>query len=48
MMNDPNDQSSLERANTALIRYPRFRELHKDIRQCRQMSNIAGEPQCMV
>jgi hypothetical protein len=40
-------KSLLERANTALIRYPRFRELHHHIRQCQQMSKMAGEPQCM-
>jgi len=39
--------SLLERANTALIRYPRFKELHYHIRQCQQMSKTAGEPQCM-
>ena len=39
--------SLLERANTALIRYPRFKELHHHIRQCQQMSKTAGEPQCM-
>lgn len=39
--------SVLLRANTALIRYPRFRELHEEIRQCQELSKIAGEPQCM-
>jgi hypothetical protein len=38
----------LTRAHTALIRYPRFNELHEDIQMCQQMSSIAGEPQCMV
>jgi hypothetical protein len=44
-----NDEPSslLERANTALIRYPRFKELHQHIRQCQHMSQTAGEPQCM-
>lgn len=37
----------LRRANTALIRYPRFRELHREIRRCQDLSKIAGEPQCM-
>jgi len=41
-------KSLLERANTALIRYPRFKELHHHIRYCQQMSKIAGEPQCMT
>lgn len=39
--------SLLDRANTALIRHPRFKELHHHIRQCQQMSKTAGEPQCM-
>jgi hypothetical protein len=38
----------VERANTALIRYPRFTKLHNAIQLCQNMSNIAGEPQCMV
>jgi len=39
---------SLVKAHAALIRYPRFNELHEDIRMCQEMSRIAGEPQCMV
>jgi hypothetical protein len=39
---------SLIKANAALVRYPRFNELHEDIRLCQEMSKIAGEPQCMV
>jgi hypothetical protein len=39
---------SLIKANTTLVRYPRFNELHEDIRLCQEMSKIAGEPQCMV
>jgi energy-coupling factor transporter ATP-binding protein EcfA2 len=39
--------TSLERANAALIQYPRFRELHEEIRLCQRVSRIAGEPQCM-
>jgi hypothetical protein len=38
----------LTKANTALVRYPRFNELHEDIRLCQEMSRLAGEPQCMV
>lgn len=37
----------LLRANAALIRHPRFRELHREIRRCQDLSKIAGEPQCM-
>jgi hypothetical protein len=38
---------SLVRAGTALIEYPRFRELHKEILRCQQISKFSGEPQCM-
>ena len=41
----PNPAS--ERSNAALIHYPRFKELHEEIRLCQHMSKIAGEPQCM-
>lgn len=34
--------------NTALIRYPRFKELHRDIRECQEMSQLSDEPQCMA
>ena len=40
-------QVALERAEDTLIRYPRFRELHEDIKECQELSKIAGEPQCM-
>ena len=36
------------RANATLIRYPRFNELHEDIRMCQTLSQVAGEPQCMA
>lgn len=32
----------------ALIRYPRFKELHEEIRMCQALSRIAGEPHCMA
>ncbi len=38
----------LLKANTALVRYARFNELHQDIQLCQQMSTIAGEAQCMA
>gem|GEM_PF-394577 len=41
-------RSLLARANSALIKYPRFKELHKNIRRCQELSRIAGEAQCMV
>lgn len=40
-------QTLLERAEDTLIRYPRFRELHEDIKECQELSRIADEPQCM-
>ncbi len=45
-MNDET-RSLLAQANTALIRYPRFKALHNDIRECQEMSRLANEPQCM-
>jgi hypothetical protein len=41
------DMTSLERGRLALIHYPRFEELHREIQFCQRMSKIAGEPQCM-
>lgn len=38
----------LERANSALIRYPRFKELHRYIRECQELSRLSCEPQCMA
>ena len=36
------------RANAILIRYPRFNTLLGNIQLCRDMSQTAGEPQCMI
>lgn len=47
MLSNPTSES-LNRAHNVLIRYPRFNELHQDIRMCQEMSKVAGEPQCMV
>ena len=44
---DDKTRSLLAQANTALIRYPRFKALHSDIRECQEMSRLANEPQCM-
>jgi hypothetical protein len=41
------EQTTLERAEATLIRYPRFRELHEDIEECQELSKVADEPQCM-
>lgn len=38
----------LARANTLLIRYPRFNSLLASIQLCQDMSRTAGEPQCMI
>jgi hypothetical protein len=38
---------SLVRAGSALIEYPRFRELHQEILLCQRISRFMGEPQCM-
>ncbi len=45
---DDKTRSILAQANTALIRYPRFKALHSDIRECQEMSRLANEPQCMA
>jgi hypothetical protein len=44
---DKDTRILLTRANTALIRYPRFKELHHNIRECQEMSLLSDEPQCM-
>jgi len=44
---DDKTRSLLAQANTALIRYPRFKALHNDIHECQEMSRLANEPQCM-
>jgi hypothetical protein len=31
-----------------LIRYPRFKELHREIQRCQELTRTAGEPQCMA
>jgi hypothetical protein len=38
---------AVSRAKAALIEYPRFRELHREIQLCQRLSKLAGEPQCM-
>lgn len=38
---------SLMKAGTALIEYPRFKELHREILRCQRLSRLLGEPQCM-
>lgn len=40
-------QTALQQAHDTLIRYPRFRELHEDIRTCQVLSQYGGEPQCI-
>jgi len=45
-MNDAS-RSILTQASAALIRYPRFKALHTDIRECQELSRLTHEPQCM-
>ena len=45
-MND-DTYSLLTQASAALIRYPRFKALHTDIRECQELSRLTHEPQCM-
>lgn len=45
---DNDTAAALERVYTAMIRYPRFKELHRDIRECQEMTRLVGEPQCMA
>ena len=44
---DDDTQTWLTRANTALIRYPRFKALHQDMRECQALSRLANEPHCL-
>ena len=44
---DNDSRTRLDRLNAALIRYPRFKELHRDIREGQEMSRLSDEPQCM-
>ena len=37
----------LTQANTALIRYPRFKALHQDMRECQELSRLSNEPCCL-
>jgi energy-coupling factor transporter ATP-binding protein EcfA2 len=43
-----NPTTPIGRANTALIRYPRFTQLQRNIQLCCDLSKTAGEPQCMI
>ena len=46
-MNSENKMTLLDKAQTMLIRYPRFEELHQSIQECVAMSRQAGEPHCL-
>jgi len=37
---NPSAMSALERANSSLLRYPRFKQLHQVIRQCQSLSKL--------
>ncbi len=43
-----NVSAPLAPAHSALIRYPRFKELHEEIERCQQLSRLAGEPHCIA
>ena len=45
---DNSPRNLLMRTNTAMIRYPRFNQLHRDINECLEMSKLSDEPQCMA
>ena len=36
------------KANSLIIRYPRFVHIHRLIQRCQEQSKIAGEAQCMA
>ena len=44
---DNDTRTWLTQANTALIRYPRFKALHQDMRECQEMSRLSNEPHCL-
>lgn len=48
MMNDTKNQSALNQIHSVFIFYPRLKELHEEICRCQQLSQVAGEPQCMA
>lgn len=47
-ISNENPATLIERANTTLIRYPRFTQLQENIQLCCDLSRGAGEPQCML
>lgn len=38
---------TISKSNLNFIRYPRFKELHKEIQRCQELSKSSLEPQCM-
>ncbi len=38
---------TIAKSNLNFIRYPRFKELHKEIQRCQELSKTSLEPQCM-
>lgn len=47
-MSQPKPDSALEQIHSVFVLYPRLKELHQEIGRCRQLSQAAGEPQCMA
>lgn len=46
-MNQQQEMTPFDKAQTMLIRYPRFEELYQSIQECLVLSRHAGEPHCM-
>jgi hypothetical protein len=40
--------ASIAKVHSTLVRYERYNELHELIDECREISKMAGEPQCMT
>lgn len=38
---------TIAKSNMNFVRYPRFKELHKEIERCQELSKVSLEPQCM-
>ncbi|MEK7441821.1 MAG: TniB family NTP-binding protein [Chloroflexota bacterium] len=47
-MTQSKPRSVIEQAHSVFILYPRLKELHQEICRCQQLSQVAGEPQCIA
>lgn len=41
------EQTTISKSNINFVRYPRFKEMHREIKRCQDISKISLEPQCM-